>query len=251
MNLKETVNSLMNKHYLVRAAKLEMIDSSSRETMGGLDWLVVTVLMAAGVLSAFSPWSFFIGGRFTPLAQWTGFGKLHSAVGGDYGLFLRLAHRQTDDLTSGLKAKSSLHGSAILCTPQGEKVEYRLEGMVRDAWLQTEGQSTKLVLTTGHESEAGKLNLHGVWRQGNLVVNEVQVGGMEPSGLGATSGKPSPASPRTAARARPGKHRSPSNPGGRPAVTVSYGTLSGFNDFCQAEIARSSERRLISQSSPN
>jgi hypothetical protein len=235
----------MNRHpYLVRGSKMEMIESSGRETMGGLDWLVVTVLMAAGVLSAFSPWSFFIGGRFTPLAQWTGYGKLHSPAGGDYGLFLRLAHHQSDNLAGAFAAKPNLRGSAILCTPEGEKYEYRLEGTVRNAWLQTEGRSTGLRLVTldrepqlrsGLERLGLQSNdLRGVWRHGNLVLDD--------------SGAASSRAPSDPPKPRHGKRRS-SRRADRAATVVSYANLSAFNDFCANEIARTSQPRTISQAS--
>jgi hypothetical protein len=221
--------SLMNRHpYLVRAIKMEMIDSSGRETMGGLDWLVVTVLIAAGVLSAFSPWSFFMGGRFTPLSQWTGYGKMHSSARGDYGLFLRLAHHQSDDVASTIVAKPNLRGSAILCTPKGERYEYPLQGTVHNAWLQTEGRPTGLTLVS-LESQPQLRNLGldsndlgGVWRQGNLVLDN----------RGAVSSTSSPL-PKT----RRAKRRS-NRKSDHETIVVSYGDLSAFNDFCQNEIVR-------------
>jgi hypothetical protein len=231
----------MNRHaYLVPASKMEMIDSSGRETMGGLDWLVVLVLMAAGVLSAFSPWSFFIGGRFTPLTQWTGYGKMHSPAGRDYGLFLRLTHNQSDDVAGTFAATPNLHGSAILCTPQGETYEYRLQGTVHDAWLQTEGRATGLTLVTlDRQPQLRTLglpsnDLRGVWRHGSLVIEE----------SGATS-----AAPKTSRKSRHGKRRAvrASHHG---ATVVSYGNLSAFNDFCQNEIAHTRQARLNSKPSP-
>ena len=222
--------------YLSHTSKVEMIDSSGRESMGGMDWLVVMVLMAAGVLSAFSPWSFFIGGRFTPLAQWTGYGKMHSA-GGDYGLFLRLAHHQSDDLAGAIAAKPNLRGSAILCTPQGEKYEYLVEGSVRNAWLQTEGRPTGLKLVTldrepqlrglGLESN----DLRGIWRHGNLVLEH--------------PGSMSSAAPATSPRGRHSKRRA-SRRSDNPATVVSYGNLAAFSDFCQNEIARANQPRTVS-----
>jgi hypothetical protein len=237
----------MSRHpYLVRASKMEMIDSSGRETMGGLDWLVVTVLMAAGVVSAFSPWSFFIGGRFTPLAQWTGYGKMHSPTGGDYGLFLRLAHHQSDDIAGAFAAKPNLRGSAILCTPQGDKYEYRVEGTVRNAWLQTEGRSTGLRLVTLDSDpqlrdvrlqNLGLPNndLRGVWRHGSLMLDN--------------NGSPGGRAPSESPKTRHGKHR-PARKSGHSATVVSYGNLAAFNDFCENEIARTNQPRTISQASP-
>jgi hypothetical protein len=231
----------MNRHpYLIRASKLEMIDSSGRETLGGLDWIVVMVLMAAGVLSAFSPWSFFMGGRFTPLAQWTGYGKMHSATGGDYGLFLRLAHHQSDDVENAFQTTPNLRGSAILCTPQGERYEYSLEGTVRNAWLQTEGRTTGLkLLTLDRQPQPRTLglsgnDLRGVWHNGSLV--------LEDTGLGS-------AAPVAKSKSHHGKRRSTRN-SRQVATVVSFGDISAFNDFCRNQIGNTRQARLVSKPSP-
>jgi len=231
----------MNRHpYLIRASKMEMIDSSGRETMGGLDWMVVMVLMAAGVLSAFSPWSFFIGGRFTPFTQWTGYGKMHSAAGGDYGLFLRLAHHQSDDVANAFQATPNLRGSAILCTPQGERYEYRVEGTVRDAWLQTEGRPTGLqLLTADRQPQLRNLGLHtsdlrGVWHHGTLVLEDPG---------------PASAAPAAKSKARHRKRHATRGSDHSPTV-VSFGDLSAFNDFCRNQIVTTRRAFLVAKPSP-
>lgn len=231
----------MNRHlFLVREPRTEFVDSSGHETMRGLDWLVVLVLMAAGVLSAFSPWSFFIGGRFTPLAQWSGYGKMHSATGGGYGLFLRLAHHQTDDVASAFQAAPNLRGSAILCTPQGERYEYPLKGTVRGAWLQTEGRPTGLTLVTvDRQPQLRTLglpsnNLRGVWRNGSLVLDDT----------GSSS------APTSRSKSRNGKRRFVGN-SDRSATVVSFGDLSAFNDFCRNQIVTTGQASLMSKPSPS
>lgn len=222
----------MNRRsYLVREPRTEFVDSSGRESMGGLDWMVVLVLMAAGVLAAFSPWSFFMGGRFTPLTQWTGYGKMHSA-GGDYGIFLRLAHHQSDDVANTFAAKPNLRGSAILCTPQGERYEYSLEGDVRNAWLQTEGRATGLkLLTLDRQPHLRNLgftsnDLRGVWHHGDLVLENTGTGN----------------APAAKSKSRRTRRHSPGSE--RTATVVSYGDLPSFNNFCRDQIVTTRQARL-------
>jgi hypothetical protein len=229
----------MNRHpYLVREPRTEFVDSSGHESMGGLDWMVVLVLMAAGVFAAFSPWSFFIGGRFTPLAQWTGYGKMHSAAG-DYGIFLRLAHHQSDDVAGTFAAKPNLRGSAILCTPQGERYEYRLEGDVRNAWLQTEGRATGLkLLTVDRQPQLRTLgftsnDLRGVWHHGSLVLDNTGNG----------------SAPAVKSKSRHTRRRS-TRGSEHAATVVSYGDLSSFNDFCRDHIVTTKQARLMAKPSP-
>lgn len=205
-----------------------MTDGFGRDTMGSLDWLVVVLLITAGVLSVYSPWVFFIGGRFTPLAQWTGYGKLHSSAGGDYGIYLYLSQHQSEQVDTAFGAKPNLKGSAILCTPQGAKYEYRVEGRV-DAWLHTEGKPTGLYLVNA-TAEKRSFDLRGKWRQGNLVMDDK---GSLSRWLRSGS-SPRRKSRRLGLAASKGEHAQ---------VTVSYGSRSDFNGFCQNEIAQTTLSR--------
>lgn len=70
-----------------------------------------------------APWNFYFGGHFHFVPGWTGRGWMHStAAGGDY--FLWVSFQPT---TPGYR-KSPLQGTAILCTPRGEKFRLHFGG---------------------------------------------------------------------------------------------------------------------------
>jgi hypothetical protein len=61
-----------------------------RARMGCLASLLLAFAVAVGVVLLLFPWAFNIGGRFTPMNVWTGYGRLHSSAGATYGLYARL-----------------------------------------------------------------------------------------------------------------------------------------------------------------
>lgn len=167
------------------------------------------------------PWAFNIGGHFTPLTVWTGYGKLQSSSGATYGLYVRLM--LTPYHGKGVGAGNNLRGSALLCTPRGTTYPYDLRGNVKNAWTTTEGKSTDLYLGVPKgEKPIRGFDLLGVWHNGQLVLDDK--GSMrfsfQPDGSVAPKGwitrSPSP------------EHAS---------VTLAYGTKDEFEALCQAQIA--------------
>lgn len=89
--------------------------------------LVVLVIVGAVMLGGtalFQPWAFYMGGRFHLLPYWQGWGRLHSnSAGGDYAVYVYFYPQSRR--YSGLR---SVTGSAMLCTPRGEKFSLNLGG---------------------------------------------------------------------------------------------------------------------------
>jgi hypothetical protein len=206
----------------IRYYALSAIRELDPDSMDAFSWLVVTALIFTSFISAFGNWTYFIGGRFTPLQTWTGFGKLRSSAGTDYGLYLHLSQHKADKVVPVLGAKPNLRGAATLCTPQGAKYELEIEGLVRDAWWITEGRDTGLALMSGTGSAAQRFHLRGQWRNGNLV--------MDDKGSMAAWLKRNDLPPRRS------KHH-PQRKGNRAEVTVVYGERSQFDDLCSNLIA--------------
>jgi hypothetical protein len=142
---------------------------------GGSQHNLLRLLFAAAlVLLLFFglyPWAFNIGGRFTPWTVWSGYGKLQASTGAAYGLYVRFWLKPYRGPGPG----SNLQGTAVLCTPQGISYSYRLSGEIKNAWSTTEGKTTHLYL---HVPDADKqkllsgFELHGVWQNGELVVDD-------------------------------------------------------------------------------
>jgi hypothetical protein len=95
----------------------------------GLVALAVVGLAVAGVFAYFvAPWNFNFGGHFHPLGGWRGRARFHSVTtGGDYDMWLSF------DVTVPRRLRSPIEGTAVLCTPRGERLVLTLSGdMPRD-----------------------------------------------------------------------------------------------------------------------
>jgi hypothetical protein len=112
--------------------------------------LLVFVLIFVNVLP--TPWALHIGGRFTPLESWDGYGQVKASNGGRYVLSANLrggligTHGRPDcSMQSGC---DTLHGSAKMCTENGKTYSFALSGAVH-SWLSTNGAKTNIDLTGG------------------------------------------------------------------------------------------------------
>jgi len=101
--------------------------------------IAFVVLFLAEFLPA--PWAFHIGGRFTPLGQWDGYGPVQASDGGRYLLF---THLQGGVIAHGGRPGcafhggcNSLRGSAKLCTESGRVYSFSLSGKLH-GWLTTQ-----------------------------------------------------------------------------------------------------------------
>ena len=112
--------------------------------------IAFVVLFLAEFLPA--PWAFHIGGRFTPLGQWDGYGPVQASNGARYLLFTHLrggvlAHggRPGCAFRGGC---NTLRGSAQLCTESGRVYSFGLAGTMH-GYLTTDGSPTDLRLSGG------------------------------------------------------------------------------------------------------
>jgi hypothetical protein len=80
---------------------------------GDGDWgAIVYVLMA--------PWTFHLGGRWTPLSRRDGMGRLRDSAGAEYGLYVRIApYMNIDFRNDSLSTCCNLSGKAQVCTAGG------------------------------------------------------------------------------------------------------------------------------------
>ncbi|HET6170871.1 MAG: hypothetical protein ACHQJX_04020 [Candidatus Acidiferrales bacterium] len=105
--------------------------------------LLVGILGGAllyGVVAITGPWAFHIGGRWTPLLTWHGYGELLTKNGSEYPLYINFypsSHFSQLHL-EGLRPTGGLQGRGWLCTSPGVTQPLTLTGTVYGGWRSTE-----------------------------------------------------------------------------------------------------------------
>jgi hypothetical protein len=132
---------------------------------------IVLIAFVAAFLAEFvpAPWAFHIGGRFTPLGQWDGYGPVQASNGGRYLLF---THLQGGVIAHGGRPGCAFHGgcntlrgSARLCTASGRVYSFGLAGTMH-GYLTTDGSLTDLSLSGGSPVPLPHglvIAFHGTW----------------------------------------------------------------------------------------
>jgi hypothetical protein len=187
--------------------------------LGCLGSLVVTVVASAIAYVLIAPWTFHIGGRWTPLIRWDGVGRLRDSAGVQYGLYIRLApYVNIDFRNDSMSDCCEFAGNAQVCTAGGAKHRFTLSGGLFGAWLHTDGSKVNLnLMESGNPKLPREFNLSGVWRGPNLVLDDQKSmfihflpgGNLTPNPISTTP--------------LPERHAS---------VTVSWGSLSDFESIC-------------------
>jgi hypothetical protein len=136
-------------------------------------WVVSAGALATiwlGFVLLFHPWSFHIGGRFTPGESWSGFA---TKGGGPIraGLFLDLAYDAPGDSSGGT---ADLAGTARFCGDGGAAWTARLE--TEASWWDLDGKRLQLHLTRADGTypdgtrRFDMIDLPGQWRAGQIAL---------------------------------------------------------------------------------
>jgi len=131
---------------------------------------LLLILVVAVFLVSFlpSPWALHIGGRFTPLMRWDGYGPVRAGNGGHYLLFTHLQGGIVSnhaDPRCSLRGCGTLSGSAQLCTKSGRTYSFRLGGAMH-GWLTTDRSHTDINLSGGSPvplPHGRGVAFHGTW----------------------------------------------------------------------------------------
>jgi len=129
--------------------------------------ILFVVLFAAYVLP--SPWAFHMGGKFSPLGEWEGYGPVRATNGGSYLLFTHLRGGLLANHGRGgcsFTGCDTLTGSAQLCAKGGQRYTFALTGAVH-GWYTTNGSRTTIGLTGGTPTSlphGSVVAFHGVWK---------------------------------------------------------------------------------------
>jgi hypothetical protein len=138
--------------------------------------LALGLVLMGAITAVFSPWGFYLGGKFNILASWQGLGTLN-AKSGKYIVFVRFGPRPSG---SRVYPGPSVGGTAYLCSPRGETFRMNLGGgMRRGIGLNTDGEKISLYMHyrpvfSGilNNDNRPSIELRGQWHNPNLVMDE-------------------------------------------------------------------------------
>lgn len=165
--------------------------------------ILVVVLLALYVLP--TPWAFHMGGRFSALGDWDGYGPVQASNGGRYLLYTHLRGGIVNNhgrRGCGFPGCDTLSGSAQLCTQSGQHYTFGLTGAVH-GWYSTDGSRTSIDLTGGTPGRLPRgwtITFHGAWRGAVLPITgtsfTVTPAGVTPTKAGTARGtlRPGPVS---------------------------------------------------------
>jgi len=185
---------------------------------GCIGSIVATVVGAAIVYVLITPWTFHMGGRWTPLQRWDGVGELRDSAGARYGLYVRLSPQVNIDYRNDSMDCCTLYGKAQVCTAGGAKYNFDLSGGFSGAWLRSDGSKVNInLMESGHPRLPRQFYLTGVWRGANLALDDRSSMSLRL----LPDGNLTPRANTTTAD--PAKH---------VRVTIGWGTLSDFDSLC-------------------
>lgn len=138
--------------------------------------LVAGTALIVAIDFVFTPWAFYLGGTFHPLAVWQGTSRFH-ASSGDYTLSLWMAP------TSGGRVRNlpNFRGWGTLCTPRGEVFSLRVTAaMFVHPGTDTNGQEMRITMSrrpwyftfAGTWDNRPSLTFRGRWQNADLVAND-------------------------------------------------------------------------------
>jgi len=137
-----------------------------RRRGGWLKLLLILIVVIFAVFVAPTPWALHIGGTFTPLETWSGYGAVQASNGGLYVLFTRFQGGITGGGEDGPSCSSrgcdTLFGNAQLCTRSGQAYTFSLTGAVH-SWWSTDGARTSVDLTGPRLPDGWVVAFHGSW----------------------------------------------------------------------------------------
>lgn len=152
-----------------------------KKLTGVKQWIVVFLLLiSVGALYAGRyAWGFFLGGNFHPLPYWTGWGKMHSTVSGDYLLYVEIwpSMRALETIIP----HTFVNGRANLCTPKGEQFYLHLSGEMRPRiYLNTVGEPIELDMVNWRataplgQQMRPSFSIWGRWARGEITGEDRQ-----------------------------------------------------------------------------
>jgi hypothetical protein len=130
--------------------------------------VLILVIVGLCVYILPTPWAFHMGGKFSPLGEWDGYGPVQASNGGRYLLYTHLRGGLANNhghAGCSFGGCDTLTGTAQLCTQGGQHYTFDLTGAVH-GWYTTNGSRTNINLTGGTPKRlpgGWVVAFHGVW----------------------------------------------------------------------------------------
>jgi len=87
--------------------------------------LALGAVLIFGIDALLAPWAFYMGGHFHIYPGWTGWGKMHSKIAGDYAVLMNITPTTGSSHT---RAVPHVKGQGFICTPRGQTYRLRFGG---------------------------------------------------------------------------------------------------------------------------
>ena len=147
----------------------------SKSTRGAVARILIFFALAGAFFLAldavFTPWAFFMGGHFHVNPKWTGWGRMHSNIVGDYVIYMSISPyfgrgRSLTDIT----------GRGALCTQHGDNYTLDVGGSFqKHPGIDLQGKTA--VIYAHNYSRYGRqydpsLEFRGKWNNPDLVLDD-------------------------------------------------------------------------------
>lgn len=136
--------------------------------------LTLGVVVLYAIYAVFAPWAFYMGGRFHLYPGWTGWGRMHSNIAGDYVLFLSLSPATGGRGT--YRAVPHIRGQGFLCTPRGERYSLRAGGdFGKNSGIDLQGRTAYIYAhqySVFSGSTDPSLEFRGKWNNPDLLLDD-------------------------------------------------------------------------------
>jgi len=156
--------------------RYEEVGAMRSRRRSGHPWLKLLFIAAVCLFAVnvgATPWAVHMGGRWTPMERWQGFGPIRASNGGRYllmtdlhgGIIVRQKGGRMHTACSQFGGCDDLWGTGTLCSQSGRTYTFDLRGRVH-GWWTTDGARTSIGLTGGAPEPLGPgwvVAFHGTW----------------------------------------------------------------------------------------
>jgi hypothetical protein len=136
-----------------------------------LIFLALAGLFFLAIDAVFTPWAFFMGGHFHLNHKWTGWGRMHSNIAGDYVIYMSIS-----PYFGRGRSLTAITGRGALCTQRGDNYTLDVGGSFQEhPGINLQGKTA--VIYAHNYSRYGSqynpsLEFRGKWNNPDLVLDD-------------------------------------------------------------------------------